>query len=460
MRRPFFVNAALAGLRTFETLGVAFACLGLGGMGVTQAEEVPAGYIVNKANLSAVGNQTFEGHSLGGMITPVMHKMISELGLTIKLAHSKPVVLPPSLLAATEKYSKGVKYDKTTRRISGYISGIPFPNLSDSDPDLADKIVWNHFYSYPQFTDSYVASSRAYLIDGTKGVERSSDLVNAVLRHIHRDSVEPVAPKFLGDGAIYRKTLLFNLAPQDIAGTGAYIQRYDDGRVDDSWAYIKSIRRVRRVSGGTWMDPVPGTVILNDDAACHSAFPTWYPKYKLVGKQWFLAVVHGVAPGYPGYKEEDLRDTKNPPYWNPINQPWEPREVYVYDAFPPEAHPYSRKRIYYDIQSNASLWCEMYDKKGQLWKMYSLPLNDAWMADGQPGVSGGFDLGIDFQRMQGSYFDVLYARQNDIRMDPDLWSPESLTKPERFSIQGLTKQYGGATWATPWARAVSGVPNK
>ena len=92
----------------------------------------------------------------------------------------------------------------------------------------------------------------------TRGLERTFDLVNIQLKLTHRDSIEPVAPKFIGDGSIYRKVMIFNLAPQDVAGTGAYIQRYDDGRVDDSWAYIKSIRRVRRMSGGTWMDPIPG----------------------------------------------------------------------------------------------------------------------------------------------------------------------------------------------------------
>jgi len=317
-------------------LGALFASLGLGLAGMVNAEEVPTGYVVTKANLASVDKQTFDGHNLGSMIPPSMRKMI-ELGLTLKLAPTKPVIQPPSLIAATEKYSGNVKYDRATRRISGYVAGIPFPNLSDKDPDVAEKAIWNQFYSALQLVDVLQVSTRVYAIDGTKGVERTFDLVNSQLKLTHRYGVEPVAPKFLGDGNIFRKVLIFNLAPQDVAGTGAYIQRYDDGRLDDSWAYIKSIRRIRRMSGGTWMDPIPGTDLLNDDSACIDAFPTWYPKYKFIGKQWVLALVHGTAPGAPGTTIENYLNIKEAPFWNPINENWEPREVFVIAGTPPAA---------------------------------------------------------------------------------------------------------------------------
>lgn len=130
----------------FMGLSTLFAGFGLNAMGVVAAEEVPVGYVVGKANLSTADNQTFEGHNPGAMITPVMRKMV-ELGLTLKLGHSKPVALSQSLLAATEKYSKNknVKYDKATRIVSGYVAGVPFPNLSATDPDLVEKIQWGDF---------------------------------------------------------------------------------------------------------------------------------------------------------------------------------------------------------------------------------------------------------------------------------------------------------------------------
>lgn len=435
-------------IRLNRVVAVMFWGVGLGGVHVTHAEEVPVGYIVNKANLSLADNQTFDGHNLGAMITPVMRKLV-ENGLTLKLASNKPMVLSPKLLAATEKHSGAVKFDKATRRISGYVAGIPFPHLSEKDPDIAEKIVWNHFYAYPLLSDVMIESTTVYSIDATRGLERTFELVNTQLKLSHRDSLEPVAPKALGDGGIFRKVLIFNLAPLDVAGTGAYIQRYDDGRVDDSWAYIKSIRRVRRISGGTWMDPIPGTDILNDDSGCLDSFPVWYPKFKLVGKQWVLGVMHGVlqeAPGGGHYPISKQIDTKNSPYWNVINQPWEPREVYVIDAFPPEGHPYSRKRIYYDEQSQTTLMCDFYDKKGQLWKFFEIPYTNIPMSDGQPGNVTPYVWAVDFQRMHSTYIDLTYYNQNESRADPNDWSSDTLANPDKFTAQGLTKRFGAPKW--------------
>ncbi len=426
--------------------GVLLVGLGLE-MSVAYAEEVSMGYIINRANLSKANQQTFDGHNLGAMITPVQRKMITELNLTIKLAPTKPMAVPPSYLAMTEKYSKNVKYDKATRRISGYVAGLPFPDLSEADPDLANKIIWNQFYGNALNTDTYLVTTEIMTIDAVKGMERSVILTNPMLKLKHRYSVEPVAPKVVGDGEIYRKVLMFNLAPQDVAGTGAYIQRYDDGRVDDSWAYIKSVRRVRRMSGGTWMDPVPGLAIVNDDTSCYDSFPTWYPTPpKVVAKQWVLAIGHGVPPGGAGYKMENYIDLKNPPYWNLINQPWEPREVFVVDTFPPEAHPYSRRRIYYDIQAKVILYCEMYNKKGELWKMFALPFAEHLMADGQPGSGGLAIWVVDFQFMRANYGPITYGRLNDPKVEPGDLSSDSLSHPERFTAEELTKRFGPSTF--------------
>ncbi len=64
-------------------VGLVLASLGLSGIGVAHAEEVAAGYVINKANLSATDNQTFEGHNLGAMLSNVQRKMISEHGLLL-----------------------------------------------------------------------------------------------------------------------------------------------------------------------------------------------------------------------------------------------------------------------------------------------------------------------------------------------------------------------------------------
>jgi len=429
-------------VQSFRQLGLVFAGVGLGCLGVAHAEEVPTGYVVTKANLNATDKQTFQGHNLGEMITPVMRKLV-ENGLKLKLVPTQPTPLAPKLIAASEKYSGGVKYDKATRRISGYVAGMPFPHmsLSEKDPDIAEKVIWNHFYSYPAYGDNMIPTTTAYSIDGVRGLERTFELANVQIKLKNRTSMEPLPPKAIGDGNVFRKLLIFNLAPQDVAGTGAYIQRYDDGRVDDSWAYIKAVRRVRRISGGTWMDPIPGTDLLNDDSGCLDAFPTWYPKYTFIKKQWVLGVAHGEHRiGKGGATIEAEVDIKNAPYWNVI-QPWEPREVFVIDAYPPKEHPYSKRRVYYDINANAISMCDMYDKKGELWKFSQLPFTSATTMDGQPVSSVFYDWSVDFQRMHSTYIAFLYSNVN-APVDPRDWAPETLANSEKFSATGLKKRYG------------------
>src|SRR5690606_2320772 len=57
----------------------------------------------------------------------------------------------------------------------------------------------------------------------------------------------------------FREYTGFN-SPFDIAGTAFLILRYDDPRkADDSWAYIPSLRRVRRISVEVKSDSLLGT---------------------------------------------------------------------------------------------------------------------------------------------------------------------------------------------------------
>lgn len=407
--------------------------------GVVHAEEVPVGYVLSKANLSAAETQTFEGHNLAAMITPGM-KALLDNGLKITLAPYKKVVYGDKSLATTAKYSGNVKLDKATGAISGYVAGTPFPIVKENDPDLAIKMVWNSFYNNIQLPDVIMASARVYSIDAQRGLERSFDLVNYQIKLKHRSVLPPMN---FENNEVYRKLLIFNLAPQDVAGTGAYIQRYDDGRSDDSWAYIKSIRRIRRMSGGTWMDPIPGTDILNDDSGGLDSYPLWYKKYTFIEKRRILAVVHGYSEG--DHRTADtMVDLKNPPHWNPI-QLWEPREVYVIDAIPPDTHPYSRKRLYFDIEGNTPLFLEMYDKKGTFWKIMQLPLAYTIQPDGSPSMAGSYVFAVDFQRMHGTYFPVPFNRQNEPNADLTDWTPESLSQPSKFSVDSLKKRYGPAT---------------
>ena len=177
-----------------------------------------------------------------------------------------------------------------------------------------------------------------------------------------------------GDGTILTKTLLFATYPHDIKGIGVLSIRWDLPRVEDQWAYIKSVRRTRRLSGGAWMDPIGATDVLQDDITCWNGRPAWYTKIRLLGKRWILAIAHapydhnqakkGTFEEFPGI------DLATWPHWNPSSKTraWEPREVYVIEGIPPSYHPYSKRVVYMDVTVPILYFAECYDKAGNFWK--------------------------------------------------------------------------------------------
>jgi hypothetical protein len=151
-----------------------------------------------------------------------------------------------------------------------------------------------------------------------------------------------------------------------------------DGRLDDIFAYVKSVRRIRRLSGGAWFDPIGGTDLLSDEPWILSGYPGWYKDQKLQEKRWQLMPVGD--PKSPGWvkdartkaEEYPYIETEQKPYGMPKLQ-WAPREVYVIEVTPPTEHYYSRKTWYCDVEYPIFHMADNYDKAGNLWKVQLLP---------------------------------------------------------------------------------------
>lgn len=367
------------------------------------AAELPAGTVIDKSNLDQVKNDTFEGHTIASLLTEKVEWQIRNWNLKIPLDHADPVELDPRYIDATQKYASQVKFDPQTREVTGWVAGVPFPSVSESDPNAGDKLIWNFYYASPE---GDVANNKAtfLLIDGDKGLESTQDWL--FQRYYHKGRLGGDKP-VLGDGSVLSKTLFVATSPQDIKGVGTFTIRYDEARVEDSWAYIRSARRTRRLSGGAWMDPVGGLDFLNDDIYVWNARPSWYPEIKLVGKRWILAVSDaklGYNPEKKGTPEEwSTVDLNSPPYWNPV-QTWQPREVWVIEATAPAEHPYSKKVVYMDVNYPKLYLGEAYDKKGDFWKFINFQTTPSTGADGIKYVSSIQGHVIDFKSKHASIF--------------------------------------------------------
>ena len=161
-------------------------------------------------------------------------------------------------------------------------------------------------------------------------------------------------------------------SPFDIAGTAFLILRYDDVmKADDSWAYIPSLRRVRRISVEVKSDSLLGTDHTLEDFYGFNGRPmehTW----EYVGTANLLAVIRSKHTDTVFY---------GPNGWAPKDD-WALRKVDVLRMYPGRAnHPYSTKFIYMDRQSTEALYANAFDKAGELWKIWQI--QKSWTEDPQ-----------------------------------------------------------------------------
>ncbi|MGH8784984.1 MAG: DUF1329 domain-containing protein [Cupriavidus necator] len=389
------------------------------------AAELAAGTVIDKANVDKLKSDTFEGHTIASLLTERVEWQIKNTGLKITLGPSKPVELDPRYIEATKKYSGQVKFDPATREASGWVAGIPFPNVAQTDPNAGDKLLWNFYYASPE-GDNTNNKATFLLIGADKGLESTQDWL--FMRYYFKGRLSGDKP-VIDDGKLLTKTLFVATAPEDIRGIGTFTVRPDSPGFEEQWAYLRSARRTRRLSGGAWMDPVGSLDFLNDEIYVWNARPSWYRELKLVGKRWILAISDaklGYNPSKKGTPEEWATvDLKNPPYWNPL-QTWQPREVWVIETKPPAEHPYSKKVVYMDVNYPKVYMGEAYDKKGEFWKFINFHMRPTTTEDGIKYVSSVQGEVIDFKARHASIFLFRGYKVNDKSVKADDMSISAL----------------------------------
>jgi len=152
--------------------------------------------------------------------------------------------------------------------------------------------------------------------------------------------------------------------PYDVRGTAFIIQRYiDPRRTDDGWAYVPSLRRVRRISAEVKSDSLMGTEHTLEDFYGFSGRPLewdwvfWGPKKFLTVHARTKWEDDGVRYGGPdGWLNDDI---------------WQVRELFVVERIPKDPrHPYKSAIMAIDPQTWETWNHIAFDRKGKLWKLW------------------------------------------------------------------------------------------
>ncbi len=318
--------------------------------------DVQPGDVITKANVDKAKD----------LISPGVEWCVKH-GMSMKIVPYKKVEWNKAFREATEKYGGQTKLAPDGRSLVGHVAGLPFPNLDANDPQIALKIMWNFEYK-PYVTDdedlrNFDADTGPVTDSGPMQVERHFLLDHLrTLWYTARLYVDPKPERPNQDGVRAKSSLHPILEPFDLKGVGETGIRYlSPDRQDDTWLYLPSLRRVRRLSSAQRSDALFGQDTDVDSYGGYAGQIPWF-EWKYLGEKEVLASFHSEA--FPvkycdGAGDFIFCDT------------WEKRKAYVVEGVPKlPQYAYGKRLIFIDKETYLVDYSDIFDRSGQLWKVW------------------------------------------------------------------------------------------
>ena len=292
-----------------------------------------------------------------------------ENGMDLTIVPYQKIEEAAEYSSATEKYSAQVSLSEKNE-LQNWVAGRPFPKVDAGDAKAAVKLMYN-FENTSYFTDDL----NVHLPDADTGafyVDASGKRNYNVERHFIADwsrrlrfegrlKHDPV-PAF-PDSEVFAKAGFYPLIePFDLKGVGSISFRYkDDSRQDDTWLYVPTIRRVRRLSSAQRSDALFGQDIDMDSFGGYAGQISWFD-WKFVGEKPMLGSFHGKnLPPKVCTRDGGMTYCED----------WEMRpSVYIIEgkSKAPD-YAYSKRVIFLDKETFMIPYSDLYDRNGELWKV-------------------------------------------------------------------------------------------
>jgi len=275
------------------------------------------------------------------------------------------VVRPDWYYANTIKNATSASLVADGQKIEGNYPGLPFPI-----PQSGLEAMWNHMIRFGQdFSQTY----DVYYVDSNGKPILATSAFSTSVYPMFRTPDEPVGEK------IWTMLRINYEAPARRAGEILLVHEpgadYTEGKGRQAWQYLTGQRRVRLAPAVSFDTPNPGVAGTStyDDSFIYNGSPERF-NWKLLGKQEMLIPVNNNKFVF----ESKLEDALGPKFLKPEYIRWEKRRVWVVDSTLKEGqrHLYSRRTFYIDEDSWVAHAGDMYDGRGNLWRLqylYSAP---------------------------------------------------------------------------------------
>ena len=356
----------------------------------------------------------------------------------------------PAYRAATEQFAGQTRL-AADGTLEGYVAGQPFLNdsLDPKDPTAGLKVAWNlnfRWQHYGQRVEKYymallrpgagkTVSNEAP--DGFLGGGGKLDrLMVSRFQRVYFSHLATLPDKnytlpAYGAAEVEYKEYDEFIEPYDVRGQRFVVQRASDPHLtDQAWAYVPSLRKVRRLSTEERADSFLGTEMSYDDFLGYSG--------RIVEQEWtfhgWKDVLHVMNSRHPH------AHFSGPHGWFPDDR-WEVRRCIVLEQTPKDPnHPYSSKLLFLDAQTYRATTVLAFDREGKLWRVWNY--QNSWSEDAKEKPEGNHGTfvarllgvtGIDVQNQRATLITMLgvdYPQVNAEEVE-ELYNLNRLTEGRR-----------------------------
>ena len=356
--------------------------------GTPSADGVTPGAVINKDNVEQFKEVLDEG----------MYKVIKNGWYEIKVGKTTSFDQDKFYIDATKKNLGGTKLGAKNGDIEGFVAGRPFPEEpSTSDSRAGEKLAWNFKYGQNWGDNATITPFYWKFRDLQTGkLEKTLKLSLNFLNFTHRVQHAPVPEVTPNPANLFRAIYMKVLEPQDLKNTQLLIQRYeDDQKQDDAYLYLGFQRRVRRLATEQKTDSFLGSDLMIEDFEGYNG--------RVADMKWTFKGTKNIMLAFYNHNEmklsNDFKEADGYKYVDFHGQggcfpdvTWQLRKVYVLEAVPTGASPIGKRIFHMDAQANSINRTLIYDRKGDLWKSWTIGKSHP---DSHLPVNKGTGISID-----------------------------------------------------------------
>lgn len=297
----------------------------------------------------------------------------------IKVGPTTQFTLNQHYIEASLKNAGSAQLGALNGQLTGFVAGRPFPEEpSDSDARAGEKIAWNYKYGINWGDGAIIAPFYwKYRNMQTGKVERTIKFNFHFLNFKHRVQDAPLPEVVPNPSQLFRGIYVNVIEPDDLKNTQLLIQRYeDDLKFDDAYLYLGFQRRVRRLATGQTTDSFLGSDLMIEDFEGYNG--------RISDMKWTYKGTKNILMPYYDHNALQLTDEfKEADGYKYVdfggqggcfqNITWQLRKVYVVEAVPVNAsHPVGKRVFHIDAQVYNINRTLIYDRKGELWKSWTI----------------------------------------------------------------------------------------